>query len=82
MKREKKIARVEFQITSGGVESDSPVLELVDENNYPFMEIRMIADGSHQVIFYGSNVNTAFSLSDLIKGIEIAQREVQPVELD
>ena len=78
----REINKVTYQLTSGEVDSDSAVLEFLDENEDPFMEITINKNDVHQIMFYCSDSHISIPLSSLIEGIEIAKRRVFNVDFE
>lgn len=82
MNREvRKIQDVQFQILSppdgGGV-----LLEFVDEHDDAFMEINIDPAGARHVVFYRSSEHISIPLSELRRGLAIAESKVINIDPD
>ncbi|MEP1740107.1 MAG: hypothetical protein ABJI60_12435 [Kangiellaceae bacterium] len=77
--RVKEMKEIDFQLCSVP-DSEGLVLEFLDENEEPFMEISVDSnDCKHLVIFKNKN-NISIPLEKIYKGLEIAEREVVNID--
>ncbi len=70
-----KVDKLQLQLCSVP-ESEGLVLEFLDENEDAFMDIRIQEDGRRQVVIYPTTTLISFSLSEMLKGIAIAEDRV------
>lgn len=76
MKQVRRMGQIGFQILSPP-DGDGVILEILDEFENAFMEISIDPDGTRRVTFYETSEPISLTLSDLKKGIEIAEQQVQ-----
>ena len=67
----KKVENVEFQYCSS--ETDAFIVEFLNEEHLPFMDISAGEDGILEILLYRSSESILLPASEIIKGIEIAQ---------
>ncbi len=73
--------RLEFQIVAPP-QGDGVILEVLDENDDAFMDVRIDKDDTRFVTVYELSKPISMPLSELARMIEVATREVKNVDAD
>ncbi len=81
MKQIRRVGQIGFQVLSPP-EGMGVILEILDEYEDAFMEISIDPAGTRHVTFYETPEPISLTLSDLKRGIEIAERQVQNTDPD
>ena len=81
MEKTKVIENVSFDLCSVP-DSEGLVLEILDENQFAFAEVRINKDGIQWLRFFSSDTHMALSISDVERAIEIAKEQVVNVKWD
>lgn len=79
MMQSKKIDSVEYQLLVPP-ETNSCVLEFLDEEENPFMEITIDEEDHYYVTFYRSNDHVTLPLDALLKGVDIAKERIKNID--
>ena len=77
----KSLSKILLQILAPP-EGASVILEFQDERGDAFMEVGCDASGERRVTIFRSSEDVTMPLSELKKGIEIAERRVVAIDVD
>jgi hypothetical protein len=77
----KTISSVEFQIISPP-DGNGVMLEFLDEDEIAFMEVNIDSNGIRHLLVYESQQRISIPLSELQKGIRIAEKKVVNIDPD
>ena len=80
MYKTKYINKIDFQLCSPSVESNSIFMEFLDENEDVFMMITIDDNNIRHLEIFHSAENLEIPLEYIEKGIEIAKREVRNID--